>query len=205
MPAMTTTHQDRIEISLADGLAVHLRPLRTTDGEALVSLLEAMSPESRRLRFLQAMPVVAPRLVRQLVAVDHQDHVAWLALEQTAAGDRCIGEVRCVRLRSQADTGEVAFAVADDRRRLGLGRLLLDTIGVAAGTLGIDEFTSTVSSENRASAALLASAGTSFRLESGALEGRGPAPRWSATPDRTHAVAALQRAASSALAFASAA
>lgn len=62
-----------------------------TDG--LHAMFEAMSPESRRFRFFQAMPRVRHEVIRRLCAVDQQRHRSWLTV--TTAGE-VVGEVRAV-------------------------------------------------------------------------------------------------------------
>jgi GNAT superfamily N-acetyltransferase len=175
---------------LADGRTVSLTPLGADDHEALAAFYEALTPASRRLRFLQAMPVIRPRLVRQMTEVDQRRHVAWVA----RVGDRIVGEARYVRLRDEPAAAEVAFAVAEDVRRIGLARLLVETLGVLARADGVTTFTSTVSEENRGSTALLRELGSSFRFDSGALEGRGPVPDWTRSPDQARELEDVHRA-----------
>lgn len=168
---MTTAFGPR-QVLLADGRHVTLRLSRPEDEHRLTAYLEALDPESRRLRFHQPVPLVKPWLVRPLVAVDQSDHVALLAWSEC----RVVGEARFVRLRHEPDAAEVAFSVAGDHRRVGLGRGLLDALAALASTRGITTFTSSVTPDNRASAGLLTAIGTRFTIAGGALEGRGPVP-----------------------------
>jgi GNAT superfamily N-acetyltransferase len=175
---------------LTDGRVVTLVPLGCDDHGDMGRFLEALAPSSRRLRFLQAMPTVSPRVIREMVEVDQRRHVAWAA----RMDDRLVGEARYVRLRAEPSAAEVALAVAEDVRRIGLGRLLLEALGVIARAEGLDTLTSSVSDENRASTGLLRSLGSRFHFEGGVLEGRGPVPEWTGSPaaarhivDRHHA------------------
>lgn len=167
------------QVTLADGRRITLRPAAPDDEHALTVFFEDLDAESRRLRFHQPVPIVKPWLVRQLVAIDQVDHVSWLAWCER----RVVGEARYVRSRTRHDEAEVAFAVAPDFRRVGLGRLLVETLGLVARRDGIEVFTSTVGHDNRASAALLQALGAHFRFGDGALEGTGPVPDWSRGPD----------------------
>src|SRR5690606_13133847 len=113
---------------LRDGRPVHLAPLGPADGPALAAFYRALSPASRRLRFLQAMPEVPDRLAHQLADVDQDRHVGWAAW----LDGRIVGESRYVRLRDEPGAAEVAFAVAEDVRRVGLARGLVEAVGVIA-------------------------------------------------------------------------
>lgn len=184
VPAPPPTVPSEATARLADGRSVTLFPLTPADHDAFGTFLEGLTPASRRLRFLQATPEVRPRLVHQLVDVDHVDHVAWAA----RLDDRIVGEARYVRLREDRSAAEIALAVAEDMRRAGLGRLLVESLGVVARADGIARFTSTVSDENRASTALLRDLGTAFHFDGGALEGRGPVPPWTGPPSIARAL-----------------
>ena len=141
----TVAHPPRIatiRVGLDDGRAAALRPSSVQDLEAITDLYEALGPESRRLRFLQAMPEVPIRTMRSLVEIDQRDHLAWVAFD----GTRCVGEARVVRLRRDRRAGEVAFAVHPDWRRIGLARRLVRTVGSAARSLGVHTMTASVSS-----------------------------------------------------------
>jgi GNAT superfamily N-acetyltransferase len=178
VPAPPHTVPPEVCHRLADGRRLTLVPLTADDQHAFRDFLEDLTTADRRLRFLQAMPVVRDRLVRQLVDVDQVDHVAWAA----RLDDRIVGEARYVRLGSEPTAAEIALAVAADVRRVGLGRLLVETLAVVARADGIAQFTSTLSDESRASMTLLRGLGSSFHFDGGALEGRGPVPPWTGSP-----------------------
>jgi RimJ/RimL family protein N-acetyltransferase len=178
---------------LRDGTPVCLRPLDLDDAVAVAAFFSALSPDGRRMRFFSPVSEMGSSAIRYLVDVDQVDHLAWGAF----VGDRCVGEVRCVRLRTDPTAGEIAFAVADEIRRVGLARRLIETIGVAAGTVGIETFTASVLSDNRASGALLSSVGMQFRFEDGARSGTGPVPPWTGPDALADQIRLLQRCAAS--------
>jgi GNAT superfamily N-acetyltransferase len=192
MPVLTAPRTPPAEAAwrLADGRRVTLSPLTPADHLAFGAFLEDLTPASRRLRFLQAMPEIRERLVRQLVDVDQVDHVAWAA----RLDDRIVGEARYVRLRADREAAEIALAVAEDVRRVGLGRLLVESLGVLARADGIVRFTSTVADENHASTTLLRELGTAFHFDGGALEGRGPVPPWTGAAPVARAIVEQHRA-----------
>jgi GNAT superfamily N-acetyltransferase len=196
VPDPTTEPADiGLSFALGDGL-VSLRPLGPGDLTALAGFFAALTAEGRRTRFFSATHEVPPAILRYLVDVDQVDHLAWGAF----IGSRCVGEVRAVRTRADAGQAEIAFAVADDVRRIGLGRLLIETIGVAGATVGIERFCASVLADNRSSGLLLAGLGMRFRFEDGARVGTGPVPSWRGSTTQARAIDQLaRRAATSAL------
>jgi GNAT superfamily N-acetyltransferase len=162
---------NRSEVALVPG-GPHTAPLVT-------SLLEAMSPEARRMRFFQAMPRVSEQMVRRMCAADHDTYQQWLALVD---GD-AVGEVSVARVDGAPGQGEVALAVRDDWHRRGLGRLLLEVAGVLATNRGMPTLTCEVQTENRASASLFTSMGFRFHFADGCLSGHGPSPLWTGEPE----------------------
>lgn len=177
-PIRSTLPSSEAVLDLRDGRRVALAPIGPVDGSALADFYCGLSTGSRRLRFLQAMPTVSDRLARQLADVDQDGHVAWAAWRE----GRIVGEARYVRLRDEPAAAEVAFAVAEDHRRVGLARQLVESLGVIAREQAVTTFTSTVADENRASSALLRAFGTSFVWQDGAFEGRGAVPPWTGSP-----------------------
>jgi RimJ/RimL family protein N-acetyltransferase len=182
---------DGLRVGLAGGGAVLLRPFHPGDRPAVRAFLEGLSPESRRLRFFAPQPLVADRLVRDLVLVDQVGHVAWGAFD----GGRCVAEARVVRHRRDRSVVEVAFAVAEHHRRQGLAAALVEVLGLVAAMRGVLEIEASVMPENRASRRLLASFGMTFRFEDGVSVGRMPVPSWSRSSREAHQVIALQAAA----------
>jgi GNAT superfamily N-acetyltransferase len=163
---------------LRRGVAVSLVPGGPHGAGLVASLLEAMSPEARRLRFFQAMPVVPAHVVRRMCDVDHDTYQQWLALVDGEA----IGEVSVARIEGDLSRGEVALAVRDDWRRRGVGRMLLEVAGELATHRGMAGLTCEVQTENRASVTLFRSMGFRFRFADGCLAGVGPCPTWTGEP-----------------------
>lgn len=170
---------------------VRLRPATVDNTPNLHKLLAALSPEDRRRRFLQVMPEVPSSLAHQLVDVDHRVHVAWLAM----AGERCVAEARYVRPSADPASAELAYAVAPELRRSGLASRMVEALGVIARDEGVDVFTATVGTDNRASAALLRKLGFAVRFDDGLLEARGPVPTWTGHPSLPPSILAQHRAA----------
>ena len=116
-------------IELRDGSRVRIRQCRRTDRDLLVRGFERLSPESRYRRFLTPMHELDQKTLRYLTDLDHRDHEAMFALDESGEG---VGVARYVRSAVRPDTAEVAVAVVDAWQGRGLGTLLLQAISVRA-------------------------------------------------------------------------
>ena len=91
--------------------------------------------------------------MRRLTAVDRRDHVAVVA--STPHDHRPVGIARFIRSVTDAESAEVAVAVADAWQRRGVGTLLLRAVVERALEVGVRRFTMLVSDDNAAVLALL--------------------------------------------------
>jgi GNAT superfamily N-acetyltransferase len=181
-----------------DGTAVRLRPLRREERDLVAGFFAGLSAESRRRRFLQAMPRLPQRLLRHLADVDGHRHVAVVA----EAGDQTAGIARFLALPGEPGTAEVAVTVADRFQGRGIGGLLVDALRPAAEQAGIGAFVCLVDPTNRPMLRLLRRRGVALRLRDGLIEGRQQLHRQqrnrarpAATPDPTGTMTAWRRAA----------
>jgi RimJ/RimL family protein N-acetyltransferase len=177
-------------VALRGGERLQLIPVTPVLAPLMADLLERLSPEARRMRFFQSLPTVPPSMVRRLCDVDHVDHVAWLAVSDEGP----VAEARFVRSRRVPWQAEVAITVRDDWHRRGLGRLMIEALGIIATERGITTFTCDVLADNRASMKLFTALGTTFRFDDGAVVGTGPVPAWSAPEPLESAIRRLQAA-----------
>ena len=130
---------------LRDGSRVRIRQVRRTDRDLLVRGFERLSPESRYRRFLTPMHELDERTLRYLTDLDHRDHEAMIALDESGDG---VGVARYVRSAVRPDTAEVAVAVVDRWQGRGLGTLLLRAISARARTEGVRTFTALMLASN---------------------------------------------------------
>lgn len=147
---------------------VTIEPVRQGDEVLIQEIFDAMSPEARYHRFLQAMPVLSPAMRRLLADVDGDRHQAWVA----KVDYRPVGIVRIIV--DQDGDMELSVAVIDAMHRRGIGRRLVHTALEAAAGAGRQTVAVLVHPVNRASVAMFRSIGTSFRYEYGLLVGRVP-------------------------------
>jgi GNAT superfamily N-acetyltransferase len=130
---------------LRDGSRVRIRQARRTDRDLLVRGFERLSPESRYRRFLTPMHELDARTLRYMTDVDHHDHEAMVALDESGEG---VGDARYVRDNARPDTAEVAVAVVDGWQGRGLGTLLLRAISARARDEGVRTFTALMLASN---------------------------------------------------------
>lgn len=136
-------------MTLTDGTAVVLRPIRPEDKAALVDGLSRLSPESRYRRFMRAVTSLNERELRYLTEIDYTDHFAWVAVSADPdAAHPGLGVARYVRDPKDPEVAEAAVAVVDDHQGLGLGTLLLSLLVETALQNGIRTFRSWVQADN---------------------------------------------------------
>jgi RimJ/RimL family protein N-acetyltransferase len=152
-------------IELPDGSRVELRPLEPDDGPLLREGYERLSEESRVRRFFSPVTELDGRLLDSLLAVDHHDHEALVALDPDAG--HVIGVARFVRSREDPDAAEAAIVVADDWQGRGLGPRLLERLVDRARDEGIRRFTALVQAENRRAQEVLSELGHTSRKPQG--------------------------------------
>ena len=132
---------------------VTLRPLEPGDRASVLEVFDGLGPRSRELRFLAPKPRLTEADLRQLTAVDRQDHVALVAT--SASHGRPVGVARFVREADAPDSADVAVAVVDDWQDRGVGTLLVTALVRRALEVGIRRFTLAMSHENDAVRALI--------------------------------------------------
>ena len=149
------------EVRLGDGTYGQVWPLLPSDRERLREAYEHLSPETRRKRFLSAVPHLTPAMLDQLVDdVDGIDHVA-LAL--VVIGDdhegEAVGVARMIRYEHEPDAADVAVTVVDEWQGRGVATALLAELMRQRPT-GVTHLVTTVAADNAASLAMLARLGT---------------------------------------------
>jgi GNAT superfamily N-acetyltransferase len=154
-------------VTLGDGSEVIVRPVRPEDAPLLLEGFEdRFSEQSRYQRFMGSKRRMSPRELAYFTDVDHDRHEAIGALDPTT-GDG-IGIARFVRAPEDPASAEAAVAVADDWQGRGLGGLLLERLAARARELGVQEFTASLLTTNRAMLALFERLGrTEIEHESG--------------------------------------
>jgi len=150
---------------LPDGTPARLRALVGTDRQLLQDMYAAMSQVSRHGRFLAAPARLSELTLDYLVdAVDQVDHVAIVLLAPASHPDEApVGVGRIIRYTGEPSTADIAFAVADDWQRRGVGSALARAL-VAHRPRGVTRLVTIVAADNKASLATLARLGAVERV-----------------------------------------
>ncbi len=154
------------DVVVADGGTVHLRPIRPSDADALVTFHAGLSTRTRYLRYFSAYPRIPDRDLYRFTNVDHRDRVALVAL----LGEEIIAVGRYER-EDDSDNAEVAFVVADAHQGRGIGSVLLEHLAAAARESGVRQFNAVVLAENTGMVRVFREAGyeTARHLEQGEI------------------------------------
>ncbi|HDS1754592.1 GNAT family N-acetyltransferase [Pseudomonas sp. M5] len=118
-----TTGEHWIE-ALDNDTHVLIRPLQPKDRQREKNFIERLSPQSRHFRFLSQLKEPGEAMLDQLMVVDQDQHMAYVALAHV---DGELQEVGISRYATGADNQECecAVTVLDSWQRHGLGTLLL--------------------------------------------------------------------------------
>jgi ribosomal protein S18 acetylase RimI-like enzyme len=136
-------------LRLGRGRGLVVRPLRHGDVETVAAVFERLGERSRRARFNGPKPRLSPAELDHLAAVDATRHVLVGYLD---GDERPVALARLVRDGSSA---EIAFEVADEHHRLGIGSALTAELLADARAAGVTEVTALVASDNTAAVSLL--------------------------------------------------
>ncbi len=152
---MTGYAEDSTYALLTDGRTIEIRPARPADFAAVRDMHAKLSSDNLYLRFFSVSPIVAEQEARRVCREPGPDHAALLAVLD--------GEVAGCGTYEQAGAGsrsaEVAFTVADDLHRHGIGTLLLEHLVSLARGRGFRAFTAETLNENTAMLRVFADAG----------------------------------------------
>jgi len=131
------------------GPTLLVRPLRDGDARTVVAVFERLGEQSCRGRSNGPKPCLSDVELGQLARVDGAHHVLVAYVE----GDE--QPVAIARLVRNGRGAEIAFAVADDYQRCGIGSALTGELVADARAAGITEITALVASDNPAAVALV--------------------------------------------------
>jgi RimJ/RimL family protein N-acetyltransferase len=113
----------RQRLALPAGETVLVRPLEAADREAFATAVAGLSPDTLYRRFGTPKPALTAAEIDHLVAVDHHDHEALVALDPVTGEGLAV--VRFVRYPGDPSRADVAVTVVDRWQGRGLaGRLL---------------------------------------------------------------------------------
>ncbi len=134
-------------ITLADGSALRVRPIRPDDEPRLVALFTRLSPRTVYQRFFRVYDRLPPQWYRHFAGVDHVRRLALVAEERSPDGRQLRAVARCEPTGTPG-TREIAIVVEDAWQGRGLGPALLEALLAAAEARGIRRFTADVLADN---------------------------------------------------------
>ncbi|GAB2862396.1 bifunctional acetate--CoA ligase family protein/GNAT family N-acetyltransferase [Nocardioides pacificus] len=135
-----------VDVLLSDGRVATVRPLMSSDRDALFDLHDHVSEDSYRFRFFTAGRAAGHNYVEHLMTAEssHEDDRPIVLLLLVA--DELIGVATAEP--TEPATAEISFLVADSAHGFGAGTLLLEHLAAHARDRGIRRFTADVLPEN---------------------------------------------------------
>jgi L-amino acid N-acyltransferase YncA len=160
-----------LEVSLSDGRAVTLRPIRPEDAAGLQAFHARLSPHSIYLRWLAAHPVLTDAEAAQLADVDYTTRMAFVA----TTGEQIVGVARYGRVSTEhPQEVEAAVVVEDAYQGRGLGTALLVRLLEYSLAQGVTTWVAEINAENARMMRFINRAGlpVTRRFEGGAWQVR---------------------------------
>ena len=115
------------EHRLFDGRTVRIRPIRSDDDALERDFLNALSGESRYLRFHKWVRAPSDKLIHLLTDIDHDKQMAWVCTVPIGDREELVGEARYVRNPDGAN-GEFGVMIADHWRKTGIAGILMGNV-----------------------------------------------------------------------------
>jgi acetyltransferase len=134
-------------LDLPGGESLTLRPIRPEDAAIETAFVDALSSDSRRMRFAGAVRHLSPAMLARFTQVDYDNEMALVAIDAGGGAEREVGVARFIRL-PDGRTCEFAIVVADDWQHRGLGRRMMARLIEIARARGFTTMVGWVLSEN---------------------------------------------------------
>ncbi|NCT85328.1 MAG: bifunctional acetate--CoA ligase family protein/GNAT family N-acetyltransferase [Comamonadaceae bacterium] len=157
-----------LERSLSwQGSRLILRPIRPEDEALHREFLESADAQDLRTRFFAAPHALSHDQIARLTQIDYEREMAFILVDpQAPGGPRTLGVGRLVRDPDNVEA-EFAVMVRSDRKRQGLGKLLMQALIEHAAARGTRRLVGYVLRENRAMLGLASAMGFSSRPDDG--------------------------------------
>jgi acetyltransferase len=131
---------------LADGREVLIRPIRPTDEAPERRFFDALSSETKHLRFMHYVRSVNDQLVHAFTHVDYDRHMAFVCEAAAGAQSELVGEARYL---VEGAACEFSVVIADGWHKSGIAKLLMDALIGHACARGLRTMEGLILSENR--------------------------------------------------------
>ena len=137
--------RDSSSVVAGDTEAVAVRPLTLADCAAYQNFVGRLERNDLRLRFASTVNFARDELCGRFLDIDHREEEALAAIDSRG---EILGVARIHRLGP--DEADIAIIIRSDRKRRGLGRLLLDHLRTYAAGAGILRLRADILRENYA-------------------------------------------------------
>ena len=151
-----------------NGTPIRIRPLRADDREREIAFINSLSEESRYFRMFTPQKYLPPHLVDQLMDIDGDRRMAFVATVGVDTQERFIGISRYGGAE-EPHTAELGITVADDWLRQGIATQLIEQLCRYAKSRGIARLVGLVLAQNTRMLALAHRMGFSSRHVDGGL------------------------------------
>ena len=124
------------DVKLADGAALHVRPIRPEDAELERAFVHGLSDESRYFRFFYQLHELTPAMLARFTQVDYDREMALVAIDGSGAARSIVAVARYI-IVADRESAEFAIVVADARQGRGIARLLMTRLVDCAKARGL--------------------------------------------------------------------
>lgn len=136
------------KVTLADGTALTIRPIRPQDAQIEAEFVRNLSEESRYYRFMDTLRELSPQMLSHFTHVDYDRHMAFIAVTGEGTRETEIAVARYI-VTDDGTGCEFAIVVADAWQRKGVGTLLMRTLIETASARGLRKMFGEVLTGNR--------------------------------------------------------
>ena len=154
-------------LCLADGQRLTVRPMQTTDADAVLAGFQSLSPETFRRRFFSPVPRLLPGVAEALTAVDER-HLTLVAFDEAG---RLVAMAEAIRDRQDPESAELAITVADVYQHRGIGRRLLRWLFRDVADEGVVRITGFTQTDNHPAVSMFTKAGARWWFEEPGVSG----------------------------------
>jgi len=156
--------EEERRITLKNGKRILLRPARASDARALQGLFYLLPPDDVYTRFFQHLKSLTLQEAERYCNVNHDTEVAFLATVGDRENQTLVGSA-CYFVNPSTNLAEVAYMIAPEWQRSGLGTALQRRLIDYARSRGLMGFTAEVLANNTGMIQLARSACDDVRIE----------------------------------------
>lgn len=151
------------QITLRDGMALTVRPIRAADMDMEKAFVQKLSDYSRYYRFMQPIRELSPAMLEQFTHPDYDREMALIALSARDGKEEEIGVARYVKYPDGRQC-EFALAIADAWQGKGVGTALMQELIAVARSVGLESMEGFVLTTNQAMLKLVKFLGFSVKM-----------------------------------------